>query len=81
MIKKSLKLRLAHFFLQHLPDGDSSGSLPEFVRSASEWERTKGVMEDILRWEDDGGHMLYLDTPLYLSNVSNTPAQSDNHGS
>jgi len=38
-------------------------------------------MEDILRWEDDGGHMLDLDNPLFQSNISNTLAQFDNHGS
>ena len=29
----------------------------ELVRPESEWERTEGVLEDILRWEDDGGQM------------------------
>ena len=37
--------------------------MPELIKPESQWEwkRAGGVMEDILRWADDGGKMLDLD--------------------
>jgi hypothetical protein len=63
MKNKSLKLRLSYFFRQQIQGKDSysSGNMPEWVKSASEWERAESVIiEDILRWADDGGKMLDL---------------------
>ena len=34
--------------------------MPELVKPASESEKSKRVIENILRWEDDGGKMLDL---------------------
>jgi len=32
----------------------------ELAKPESEWERTESVIEEILRWADDGGQMLDL---------------------
>ena len=32
----------------------------ELAKPESEWEGTESVIEDILRWADDGGQMLDL---------------------
>jgi hypothetical protein len=81
MRNKSIKLRLAYFLRPRLRRRDSSDALSGFVSPASGWERTESVIEDILRWADDGGQMLDIDNLPYPSNISNTPEQSDNHGS
>ena len=56
MKNKSLKLRLSYFFRQRIHGRDSSENMPELVKPES--ERTESVIEDILRWADDGGQML-----------------------
>jgi hypothetical protein len=40
----------------------------ELVKPESEWERTESVIEDILRWADDGGQMLDAGNPIARSN-------------
>ena len=44
---KSLAHALPYFFMQRI-HGNDPGNLPEL-------ERSNGVLENILRWEDDGG--------------------------
>jgi hypothetical protein len=57
MKNKSLKLRLSYFFRKRIHGKDSSDNMPELVKPESEGERTKSVIEDILRWADDGGQI------------------------
>lgn len=62
--KKPLKLRWPHFFGQRIHGSDSdsgrSGNMPELIRPESKWPKAESVIEDILRWADDGGKMLDL---------------------
>ena len=44
------------------------GNVLAWVQSASKSERSKRVIENILRWEDDGGQMLDLGNPIARSN-------------
>lgn len=57
MKNKSLKLRSSYFFKRRkrIYGKDSSEHMPEFVKPES--ERTESVIEDILRWADDGGQI------------------------
>ena len=57
MKNKSLQLNLSYFFRQRIPGRGSSEDMPELVKPKSEWERTESVIEDILRWADDGGQI------------------------
>ena len=61
MKKKLLKLRLPYFFGQRIHSKDPSGNMPELIQPASDWRRAESVMEDILRWADDGGKMFDLE--------------------
>lgn len=45
------------FFTQRI-HGKDPGNLLELVRPDPELERSKGVLENILRWEDDGGKII-----------------------
>jgi len=45
--------------------------MPELVKPESEWERTESVIEDILRWADDGGPAFETGNPL--------PQQAENN--
>jgi hypothetical protein len=58
MKNKSLKLGLIYFLRQHIHSNDSSGNLLRLLKPESERERTESVIEDILRWADDGGQMI-----------------------
>jgi len=58
MKNRSLKLRLTYFFRQHIHGKDSSGHMLGLVKPESERERTESVIEDILRWADEGGQMI-----------------------
>jgi hypothetical protein len=69
MKKKSLKLKLPHFFGQRIPRADSSGDIPALLKPESGWARAKSGMEDILRWADDGGKMLDLGNPTTRSHL------------
>jgi hypothetical protein len=64
MKNKSLKLGLTYFFRQHIHGNDSSGNLLGLVKPESERERTESVIEDILRWADDGGQKIDLDSAI-----------------
>lgn len=72
MKKKSLKLRLSSFLGQRILLVDSSGNMPELIKPASGWERADSVIEDILRWADDGGKMLDLGNRTARSDPQDT---------
>ena len=57
MKNRSRKLRASYFFKQRkrVYGKDSSEPMPELVEPES--ERTESVIEDILRWADDGGQI------------------------
>jgi hypothetical protein len=60
MKNKSLKLGLTYLSGKHLHGKDSSDKVLRLVKPESEPEKTKSVLEDILRWADDGGQMIDL---------------------
>lgn len=62
MKKKSLKLRSSYFFRQRIHDKHSADNMPDLVMPESEGEKTESIVRDILRWADDGGKMLDLDS-------------------
>jgi hypothetical protein len=53
----SLKQGLPYLFRRQRHGKISFGSVLESLKPESEWDRTQ-VIEDILRWADDGGKML-----------------------
>ena len=61
---KSSRSGLSYFFTQRIHGKDPSGNMPGLVKPESEWERTAAVLENILRWEDDGGQMLAAGNPI-----------------
>lgn len=63
---KSFDHALPYFFVQWNHGKDTSGSILEWLKPES--EQTKSLIEDILRWADDGGQML---------DSGNMPAQSN----
>ena len=62
MKKKLLKLRLSSFFGQGIRSKGTPGNMPELIKPEPQWKRAESVIEDILRWADDGGKMLDLDS-------------------
>ena len=62
MKNRSLKLRLSHFFLQReqFLSRDVSQAGSDLVDPKV--DGNESIIEDILRWADDGGQML----PLYI---------------
>ena len=54
---KLLDHALPYFFTQRI-HGKGPGNLLELARPDPELERSKGVLENILRWEDDGGKII-----------------------
>lgn len=73
MKKRPLKLRSPYFFGQRNPGTTSSGNMPELIRPESVWERVESGVEDILRWADDGGKMLDLETRIARSDPEDAP--------
>jgi len=71
MKNKSSKYRLSGFFTQRLY-GRNPNSTNKLAKAESEQERTRGVIEDILRWADDGGQMLDLGLPVARQNSDTT---------
>jgi hypothetical protein len=51
--------------------------MPELVMPVPELARSKAVLENILRWEDDGGSVFETDHPLPQAAESNTPRPTD----
>ena len=74
MKNESLKLRSSFFFRhrKRFYSRDSSKHMPELVKPES--ERTESVIEDILRWADDGGRTL-----SQSDRVSTPPSGGDKH--
>jgi hypothetical protein len=62
MNKKPLRLRWPYFLGQRSQGSSSlrSGNMPELIQAESEWPRAERLLEDILRWADDGGRILDL---------------------
>ena len=52
----------------------------ELVRPDPELERNKGMLENILRWEDDGGPVSETGNPLPQVAETNTPRRMDAAG-
>lgn len=67
----SLRLGLPYFFRKRLPGMLKPGK-PE-----TEQERTKSVIQDILRWADDGGKMLDIGDPGRPSNPTKSGKQAN----
>ena len=67
MKNRSFDDGLTYFFSQRIHGRDLSDKMPEWAEPESEWERTESVIEDILRWADDGGQMLDLDNLMAWS--------------
>ena len=63
MKNKSLYRGLSYFFRQRIHRTNQNNML-EFVRLDSELERSNGMLENILRWEDDGGQMIGYGNPV-----------------
>ena len=59
---------LPYFFRRQLHGKASLVTILKSLKPASEWDRTENVIEDILRWADNGGRMLDLGTLLARSN-------------
>ncbi|HET9905233.1 MAG TPA: hypothetical protein VFQ23_01290, partial [Anaerolineales bacterium] len=72
---KSLKLRLSHFFVQReqILSRDVSPAGRDLV--APEVDGNESIVEDILRWADDGGQML----PLYIQGNPGTSPESSEY--
>jgi len=81
MKNKSLKLRSSYFFRQRkrIYGKDLSEKMPELVKPES--ERTERVIEDILRWADDGGQILQPNSQGKPGYSSGTGKGSMNEGS
>ena len=51
---------LSYFLRQQIHGRDSSVNMLELVTPDSELEKSKGVLENILRWEDDGRKIIEI---------------------
>lgn len=54
------KRRWPYFFGQRI-HGAISSNMPELIKPESQWPKAESIIEDILRWADDGGKMLDLE--------------------
>jgi len=81
MKNKSLKLRSSYFSRQRkrIYGKDLSENMPELVKPES--ERTERVIEDILRWADDGGQILQPNSQGKPGYSSGTGKGTMNEGS
>jgi hypothetical protein len=71
MKKKSVKRRWPYFFGQRV-HGSTSGNLPELIKPESEWPKAESIIDDILRWADDGGKMLDLENRATRPDLGDT---------
>ena len=53
------------------------GNVLAWVQPASKSERSKRVIENILRWEDDGGPVSETGYPIPQAAETNTPQRMD----
>jgi hypothetical protein len=72
MKKKSLDRRLSYFFTPRI-----HGNVLAWVKPGSKSERSKRVIENVLRWEDDGGPGSETGDPIPQVVETNTPRQMD----
>jgi hypothetical protein len=79
MKNKSSKLRLPVFFGQHIHGKVASGRMPTLGKSESERVEAESLIEDILRWEDDGGQIVGIGNAPRPSNGSSTLIPSEPH--
>jgi hypothetical protein len=68
MKNKSLKPGLPYLYRRQLHGKVSLDTTRQSLKPESEWERPENVIEDILRWADDGGQMLDLGSFVARSN-------------
>jgi hypothetical protein len=68
---------LTYFFSQRIHGRGSSNNMLELAKPESEWDRTENVIEDILRWADDGGQMLDLGNLIARSNPDTAVKQAN----
>ena len=64
----SFRLGLPYFFRKRLPGMLAFGAIFKPGKPKTEQERSKSVIQDILRWADDGGKVLEIGDPLLPSN-------------
>jgi hypothetical protein len=67
--------KLSYFLTQRI-----HGNVLAWVKPASELERSKRVIENILRWEDDGGHMLEAGSTIARSTSDTTRERAEESG-
>ena len=67
MKNKSSGSGLSYYFTKRIYGRDQDKML-ELIRPDSELERSKGFLENILRWEDDGGQMFCIGNSIDQSN-------------
>ncbi len=72
----SSQRELSYFFTQQIHGKDSNKN-PELVKPESESEITEGVLDNILRWEDDGGPVFETANPLPQVAENKTPRPMD----
>jgi hypothetical protein len=60
MKNRSFDDGLTYFYNRRIHGTGSSNNMLEWAKPESEWEGTESVIEDILRWADDGGQILDL---------------------
>lgn len=75
-----LKLGLPYFFRKRLQGRISLGILPVTVSLESKRRRSGSLLEDILRWADDGGQMPEPGSLLARSNPDTARKSSVNDG-
>lgn len=69
MKNKSSNRRGLSYFRQRIHGKDSSDNMLELEKPESARERTESVLENILRWADEGGQMLDPGNPMSLEHV------------
>ena len=76
-ITRIASYRWPYSFKQRI-HGKDSKDMPELVKPES--EITEGVLDNILRWEDDGGPVFETDNPLPQAAENKTPRPMDMAG-
>ena len=69
-----------HSFSAQRLHGTDLDNIYELPKPDSELERSKGVLENILRWEDDGARVFETNKPLPQLAVNKKPRLIDKAG-
>ena len=77
MKNRSFDDGLTYFFSRRIHGRDPSKDMLELAKPESEWEETESVIEDILRWADDGGQILDLGTIMSGSEPNKARERAD----